>query len=514
MKKQRVFHPLLFAAYPILFLFSNNVWQTDASVIWIPLALVLGVTTLSWLLLSHVLRDKAKAAVITSNAVILMFVYEPVHGVLFGQHGLAVARHRFLLPVFGSLLLLGIYLVMRARKHVQVVNGFMNVVAVTLVIVALPDLGNWAVKRSMASIDSVSAIRPREDEHVTLSMPDSAPDIYYIILDGYMRSDLMSEVLGYDNGEFVGYLEGKGFYVASKSRSNYPYTFLSIPSSLNMEYVNYLSETVGRESHNVLATYPMIQANRVGRLLKSIGYRYVQVNSGWSGANRSLIADEVRTWRNAGSEEPFNYLLLEMTALYPLVQPLLDSWRDERGAILFSFEQISQLGNQEQPTFVYAHIVSPHPPYVFGANGEHVQEPEEGWNPEGAQRAYLNQLIFINDKVVELIDKLLVENVVSPIIILQADHGWAWAVGWDPNPNVPLDERFDMDQVFGILNAYHLPGNGRERLYESISPVNSFRLIFNAYFGASFELLRDESYFSVYYESPFNFINVTDRLDH
>ena len=513
MRNKIIAHPILLGIYPVLFLFSRNVWQTKASVIWAPLVIVLSIVLLLWWCTTGIIKNGAKAALIISIFLILFFLYSNVHDILFVQQSLVFGRHRYLIPMMGLLWCISTYLIIRRTVTVTTANVFLNIVGVTLILATIPNLGNWVINKAVLSKDKISSIRLGDYEQVTLTMPQDPPDIYYIILDGYMRSDLLEEVLQYNNSEFVDHLENKGFYVASKSRSNYPYTFLSIPSALNMEYINYLSETVGSESHDVLATYPLIQANRVGQLLKSIGYRYVQISSGWSGASRSLIADEVFTWKNKGPEQAFLSLLVEMTAIYPLVQPILDDWHDERGAILFSFSQIAKVGLRESPTFVYAHIVSPHPPYVFGANGEYVNEPEEGWTPESAQSAYLNQLIYTNKKIVELVDTLLVQHTTPPIIIVQADHGWAWAVGWDPNPSIALDELFDMDQVFGILNAYYLPGNGKHQLYDTISPVNSFRLLFNAYFDAKLSLLNDKNYFSIYYENPYSFSDVTDMLD-
>ncbi len=512
MTKQITVHPILFGIYPVLFLFSRNVWQTKANVIWVPLTIVLCTVILLWWCVTFIIKDSGKAALIVSFFLILFFVYSNVHDVLFVQHGLLFGRHRYLLPLIGLLWSVATYLIVRWLVNVTTANLFLNIVGATLVLATIPNLGDWVVNKTAISKDQIKAIRPGNYEQVTLNLPEDPPYIYYIILDGYMRSDLLEEVLQYNNSKFVSYLENKGFYVASKSRSNYPYTFLSIPSALNMEYINYLGDTVGIESHDVLATYPLIQANRVGQLLKSVGYRYVQVSSGWSGADRSLIADDVFTWKNKGPEQAFLSLLVEMTAVYPLVQPILDDWQDERGSILFAFNEITKAGLHESPTFVYAHIISPHPPYVFGADGEYVDEPEEGWTTESAQGAYLNQLIYTNNKVVELVDRLLAQHTTPPIIIIQADHGWAWAVGWDPNPSIALDEQFDMDQVFGILNAYYLP-DGKNKLYDSISPVNSFRVIFNTYFDAKLPLLQDKNYFSIYYESPYSFSDVTDSID-
>jgi len=63
-----------------------------------------------------------------------------------------------------------------------------------------------------------------------------------------------------------------------------------------------------------------------------------------------------------------------------------------------------------------------------------------------------------------------------------------------------------------ILNAYYLPERGKAALYESISPINTFRVILNLYFGAHLELLSDESYYSDSWDRPLSLVNVTDKL--
>ena len=85
---------------------------------------------------------------------------------------------------------------------------------------------------------------------------------------------------------------------------------------------------------------------------------------------------------------------------------------------------------------------------------------------------YPNQVAFANKKLVEFIDKLLSKSKIQPIIIIQGDHGY------EPSTGLTPDEK-DHRRVFGILNAYYLPKNGRQKLHESITPVNTFRLIFD-----------------------------------
>lgn len=60
-----------------------------------------------------------------------------------------------------------------------------------------------------------------------------------------------------------------------------------------------------------------------------------------------------------------------------------------------------------------------------------------------------------------------------------------------------------------ILNAYYLPGADPASLYAAISPVNTFRVIFNQYFGGNYPMLEDVSYYSTY-QAPYNFTIVPE----
>jgi hypothetical protein len=116
----------------------------------------------------------------------------------------------------------------------------------------------------------------------------------------------------------------------------------------------------------------------------------------------------------------------------------------------------------------------------------------------------LGQLQFVTDKVEGLVDELLAEAETPPVIILQADHGTKSIREEEPNERV-LRERL------GILNAYYLPDDGEELLYETITPVNSFRLVFNAYFDTDYDFLEDRVYFCKL-NRPYDIIEVTDVL--
>ena len=77
---------------------------------------------------------------------------------------------------------------------------------------------------------------------------DYTPNVYYIILDRYASSKVLKDVFDFDNQDFISQLSARGFHVTENSHSNYANTVLSLTSSLNMEYVNYLAGAIGVDS--------------------------------------------------------------------------------------------------------------------------------------------------------------------------------------------------------------------------------------------------------------------------
>jgi hypothetical protein len=161
----------------------------------------------------------------------------------------------------------------------------------------------------------------------------------------------------------------------------------------------------------------------------------------------------------------------------------------------------------EEPTFVFAHFLTPHPDYIFKRDGSFLESAQAVQTP--LKTRYIDQLVATNIMVRSLIDALLAESDTPPIVILQADEGpYAGAGdGWAGGAKATDAE---LREKMGILNAYYLPGVSDSGLYESVTPVNSFRWVFNLYFDADLDLLPNRDY--VYLGSPYDFVDVTDRL--
>jgi len=420
-----------------------------------------------------------------------------------------IGRHRYLLLIWGIVLAFSFYLIAKMRSSLHNLTNFLNIVAVSVVAISLIDIGIYKFKNPVTH-QSKTAIDSGETSR-SLDKIEELPDIYYIILDGYASSSTLKEIYGYDNHEVADYLENKGFYIASESRSNYAQSFLSIASSLNMEYINYLSDKGGIESKDRRVSSRMIKDNKIMKFLKSKGYKTIDFGSSWGPTGYNNYAD---LNIQCGKWNEFLMILMQTTVLSHFDNFFVGS--DARKRVLCTFAKLAQIHKIRRPTYTFAHIVCPHAPYLFGADGEPVEEVElkmDG-NVWQQKKNYLNQVTFVNNKIKALVDEILAKSTNPSIIILQADHGSASTFsysgskkGWNNPTEINLKERMR------IFNAYYMPSGGKDLLHKSITPVNTFRLIFNFYFNANYELLDDQSYFSSY-DYPYNFINVTDTVKY
>ena len=219
----------------------------------------------------------------------------------------------------------------------------------------------------------------------------------------------------------------------------------------------------------------------------------------------------------------FEILLLQTTALEPFLPAMFQTtsesplYQDHRERILYTFEHLSDFASMEGDFFIYAHVPAPHPPFVFFADGTLRQHLLPFEMSDGSQylaklggrdeyiTRYAAQISYINQLALAAIEDILANSEKPPLIILQADHGPGAYFDWESLKNTYLPERL------GILNAYYFPDEVYTNLYQGISPVNSFRVVLDQYFGTQMGLLGDWQYFSTF-DAPYDFQEVTEEL--
>ncbi|MEJ2564223.1 MAG: hypothetical protein P8Z42_16305, partial [Anaerolineales bacterium] len=293
-------------------------------------------------------------------------------------------------------------------------------------------------------------------------------------------------------------LEERGFYIARCSHSNYTYTRLSLGSSLNMAYLHEFYQF-----DDLNGFEQVIKENLVTSLLKKIGYKIVAFATAFPPTNWAH-ADVYFSYRDqnqedrlfqAGVREPEAVFIRTTAGLIildaeTLLQDRMKKLIDESASydrymrIEYNLDKLSTVPSIQGPKFVFAHITIPHEPYIFSASGDFV--PNQTDNIVG----YRGQVEYVNSRIIDSIDNILNHSDIPPIIVIQGDHGGVETVNDYRRTN--------------ILNAYYLPGGGTDALYPTITPVNTFRLIFDQYFDSNNGLLPEVSYYS-HWKDIFNF---------
>jgi len=203
-----------------------------------------------------------------------------------------------------------------------------------------------------------------------------------------------------------------------------------------------------------------------------------------------------------------------MVDAFDLDIPVL-SYDLHRRYILYSLDMLEEIPLAEEgPKFVFTHLMAPHPPFVLDAAGSPIQSdrPYNLGDASGFRGSsdeymdgYISEVRFLNERLMQVIDTIIARSEKPPIIILQGDHGPGNYFNMAEPNNTCLWERYSM------LNAYYFPDGNYSALYESITPVNSFRVILDQYFGADMELLEDKNYYATW-SRPYAFSEVTDKI--
>lgn len=483
--------PFYFGLYPVIYLFVHNLDQLSFPDI---LIAVLSSIAFSLVLFvsSFLLTKEIKSASLYSTLVLILFfsfgnVFDIIEG--FSIAGFVIGRVRYLYLIWLILFVTGVYFIKKKKEkrttyvqHLWIMSAFLTIGLI------IPVIDEKPVKVELKKgLTTESNTVPSKIESKV-----NYPDIYYIILDEYAGEESLKNIFEFNNESILAKLEAKGFYVAKDARSNYPITWMSLATSLNMKY---LDEIIPDENLSYQLIYDQINESKVFKTVKDKGYLLYNFSSGY-GPTNDLEAADTNLCENSLNE--FNLVLLRSTILLPTQNHFYRYMN--RSRINEVFKTIPRL-KSEQPKFIFAHIVCPHFPFIFGKNGEYVNydflDGGEFWSNKNG---YTDQLSYINTKIEVMVDEIL-ENSVDPIIIIQADHGSCYLLGGSTEKNegnwkAPTQEM--QKERLEILNTFYVPDLDSSVVYNSITPINTFRIIFNTYFGTSYPLIEDKVYWATY----------------
>ncbi len=514
MRLLRYLHPLFIGLLPVVSLLGHNLHEmrlasaTRSIVIFIALPVIL-------VLIAKLLtRGWGRATLISSLFILVLTSYGHVYAVLkqYEVAGVILGRHRYLLPLVLVLTTGGIWFILRSNRSSHDLHSVLTISSFVAVLLPLTQVGAFVLQQPQPLS---AGANPADSRTVESQDPKDLPDIYYIILDAYARSDTLESWFGYDNSEFLGALQERGFYIAHQSNSNYFGTAVSLASSLNMNYLQDLDIDLDQGIYPSNMREP-IRNSAVRQKLEGLGYATVAfptdyyptelddadhyLQPGLNPLERFHVTGRLNAFegllvRGTIAQAFLDLQILRESQVGTFIQEQLDEPRQvRREIVLSSLDLLGTVPEFEEPTFTFAHVMIPHGPYIFERNGDIVGAEalasRTGSHIADDNKFYLNQLMYTSDLVIRTVDQIKARSDSPPIIILQADHGPEPDMDWGhPDPD-------SLRARMAILNAYHVPDACREQLYPTISPVNTFRVLYSCLDFMERELLVDQSYYS------------------
>ncbi len=494
------FHHFIFALLPILFIYIDNINELQFKSVLVPIFITLTIIAAIWLILKLIFGER-KSSIILTLLVIVFIVLAHVRGSIISEDNssiLFLASNYVLVPIFGSIAILGIIFIIRKNIPSEI-TSIINVVSIA-VIAFMIFQSSMYYSQNQYDLEIVDEFL--DVKIVEFDKKYDRPDVFLILLDAYSGETILEEDYGFNNSQFYKSLEERDFHIQKNSLSNYPNTEFALPSLMNMNYVDFLIDIVGKESKDKTLAQKIWDENKVMEVFYSNGYDVFAFHHE-NGAASNMVKKEFCKYPLEFSTE-FGYIFAQYYMPISMVRTLiLDEIRYY--TIDCTFDEMKNFEKDgDSPTYVHMHISFPHPSFVYDSEGNRISIIDASYNryDKKFKDAYIDQSIYANKKSLEIIDALQ-GRYPEAVIILMSDHGGRFGINWD-DPKL-----IDYYRGFNNLSAFYFPGKDYDD--GNISPVNIFRHFFNLYFDSEYEILDDRQ---IWYspETPYIQHDVTDKI--
>ena len=430
-------------------------------------------------------RNTAKAALAAGFLLGFYFFFGALQDFL-KAHIHALSRYAIVLPAFGIAAIALIIFLRHPHRDFSRLLFYLNILFLVYILIdgaaiLLPAANPNHDRHHVAASNTTITYTPYTGT--------TRPDIYFLIFDAYTSSLGLKDQYHYDNSDFDRFLTEKGFHIQYGSHSNYKYTILSMPSILNMCYLDKLKDVKGGPVQEYYYLSDLIRDNELTDWLHSIGYDIVNcsifdlrghpspITESLLPLQTRLITDQTlysRFYRDVG----WNFYQF---AVNPLSEKEIDLSLNNDNKLIDRLKAAST-ATSARPRFIYGHFNIPHPPYYFDKEDRRrkVAAPYRPTDEDNVQD-YLDYLNHTNKTAEAMIDGILTNTHGRAVILLMGDHGLRFhdRLGYNPLS-------FVQNQ-----NAVYFPGKDYHLFYDSISGVNQFRVVLNTLFGQNLPLLKD-----------------------
>lgn len=401
-----------------------------------------------------------------------------------------LAKYIFLLPVlFICFCYLAFYLKKTNKKFTKGIQ-YLNWLLFILIVL---DGGNLFIKFIQKNKVTNTA------SQLPLSTCDTCakPDIYLILADEYAGEKELLDIFSFDNNPFLTQLKDRGYHVLPNSTGNYNFTHYAMASMLNMEYLQNINGNHS-STHDLSISLTALKGSSVLNFLQKQGYSFYNysifdfkkqsspVATTFLPASTSPITANTFIGR---LKKDLGYHLITTLRLKKEINKIYysDLYNNEK---LYDLTKAISLQKDNNPKFVYTHLLLPHYRYYFNSKSE-ATAPEKIFDDNfcADKKAYIEYLEYANKKLLSLIDHIKNTSPTPPVIMLLSDHGYHQFLSKEDKKNV------DTKYYFMTLNATYFPSQNYSKFYDSMSNVNHFRVVFNSLFEQKLPLLKDSTVF-------------------
>lgn len=398
----------------------------------------------------------------------------------------------------------------------------------------------WTIYPQLAYSYNMNNLPDKPASAASINNADK-PNVYYLVFDRYASQETLQRVYNYDNSEFMNFLTDQGFVLRQPAYANYPFTQQSISSTLSMDYLTDLEARFKNNAGTFQTAFPyrnIIRDPPVAETFRENGYHYNQVSSWWDYTRFGIDADSdpVKSFRLRTLGLTFWLTDLQRdifyrSALSPILQkgitfgsvPIIKYDQDRNPRQNFH-DQMDALQNiarasktQKQPQFTFAHVLSPHDPYIFAADGSDA--PYDGNRTDqdiDEYTKYTNQLTYVNTQIKRMLATIRQQDP-NAVIIFQPDEG--------PYPKqfrgqLSANNYFDpknlddgtMRHKFDTTTAYYMPGLDVEKVRTLQTSTNAFPFVLNNYLNYSIPYLPECNFSSGNKFVLYDYTLLTGRL--
>jgi hypothetical protein len=465
--KEYILHPTLLCAFWILYSYNEMAESSDLFEL---LQITLSICVASFLVtkLIFILQPHKKYR----NSVYLFFVLSIL---LFGENFIFLleklpfisflSKTRFILPVFFLCFVLLCWFT--RNKKLDQFNFFLNSLTLIYCLWELINVGINEQKKTETRLKTTQ-----------ITACDSCPDIYLILTDSYTNSKSLQKYWNYDNILFLNAMQNQGFYTVTNAASSYNKTIKTMSSMLNM---NYLDKNLDKEFTNrkqQRSIYNQINHNEVMQKLAEKGYEIINLS-----LFRLQNTKPIISYHNNFVHTSLLNFLFSKTFLFRIHDAFgkqMIAAKDYQDRILQPFEYLKKISKNihTKPQFVYLHLFAPHEPYIFDRNGKLQTAAQQ----KNAKNAYLEQLLFTNQLILEGTKSIIANNNRPALILVTGDHGFR-----------DLEtEPAKTQEALTTSTFFYFPDQKYDLLYDSMSSVNLFRAVLNKAIGTKLPYLPEK----------------------